>query len=250
MIGLLFLLGISVGSFLNVVIDRIPAGKTILFGRSICDSCKKTLVWYELIPLVSFLWQRGKCGKCKSRLSWQYPIIEAATGLLFISVFYFTGTNYILLVFLLSIFSGLLAIYMTDFKYRIIPDQVLVFITIITSGYILFFYRSQVVGNLASALILCLFFFLLFVLTSGKGLGFGDVKYAFFMGLFLGFPKVVIGFYTAFLTGAVVSVILILLGKKKFKQTVPFGPFLVIATGIAYIYGDSLWVILKNATGF
>lgn len=246
---ILFLLGISVGSFLNVVIDRIPAGKTVLSGRSFCDACRKTLAWYELVPILSFLCLRGKCRTCKSKLSWQYPVVEVITGLLFISTFYFTGNNYILLVYLLSIFSGLLAIFMTDLKYKIIPDHVLVFVSLLTCGYILLYQRPQGAGNFVSALVLCLFFLLLFVVTKGKGLGFGDVKYAFFMGLFLGFPKVVIGFYTAFLTGAVVSVILIIIGKKKFRQTVPFGPFLVIGTGIAYIYGDLFWSFFRGFIG-
>lgn len=207
------ILGLAVGSFLNVLIDRLPKGQNVLTGRSRCDYCSKTLRWYELIPLFSFFIQGGRCRRCHKKLSWQYPIVELATGIAF-----FYGVHPLL-------FSSLLVIFVADLKYQIIPDSMIVIGVIGVIGAIRenFFAAAGAAG----------FFLLLYVITRGRGMGLGDVKLAFLMGLILGFPKIVIACYLAFLTGAAVGVILILLGKKRWKSKIAFGPFLVIGTLIA-----------------
>lgn len=249
----LFLLGLAVGSFLNVVIDRLPNGRSIVRGRSVCDHCGKVLSWYELIPILSFFCIGGKCIHCKASLSWQYPIIETLTGLLFVGIYIFLVKSntfeWSSFLYLLIIFSGLVSIFVTDSKYRIIPDQILICLTATVLVYMLLSQNQLFFSHLVSGAGLFLFFLFLFFMTARKGIGFGDVKYAFFMGLFLGFPATLVGFYAAFLTGAVISLILILIGKKKFRQTIPFGPFLVLATVIAYLYGEQLWYIFARFIG-
>lgn len=237
----LFLLGLSVGSFLNVLIDRLPKGESVIRGRSYCDHCRHKLSWYDLIPLLSFIILGRKCRYCGTLISWQYPIVELITGLAFV----YSCSS----VYLFIIVSGLIVIFFTDFKYRIIPDQV-VFILIITSLLYLILYQSPFLPNhLLSGATMSILFLTLVILTRGKGMGLGDVKFSFFMGIFLGFPKIIVAFYLSFLTGAVVSAILVIAGKKKMKSTIAFGPFLVIATFMSFFYGDQLWNIFKGILG-
>lgn len=261
---LLFVLGISVGSFLNVLIDRIPREESFLKGRSYCEKCKKELSFFDLIPLLSFVMLKGKCRYCHSPISFYYPLVEVTTGVLFVLTFLniesrimnqaFLTPNFSLLtsisqlssfIYQLVIFSSLIVIFFTDLKYGIIPDKILFPAIIIVFLFIISQSLSILISNLLSAFGAFLFFFLLFLVTKGKGMGFGDVKYVFFMGLFLGFPKVAIGLYISFLTGAFISLILIVLRKKRFKgSTVPFGPFLVFGTVIAFFLGDAIWKII------
>lgn len=215
--------GLATGSFLNVLIDRLPRGKNVITGRSICDHCGRTLRWFELIPLLSFFLQGGKCRRCHAKLSWQYPIVELATGVAFA-----LGASPLL-------FSSLLVIFVADLKYQIIPDSMILVGVIGVIGEFGVVRENVVAGAGAAA-----FFLLLWIITRGKGMGLGDVKLAFLMGLMLGFPKIVVAAYLAFLTGAVVGVILILLGRKRLKSKIAFGPFLVVGTVIAYIFGDML----------
>ena len=249
-----FLFGLCVGSFLNVVIDRLPQGRSIVRGRSACDFCHKILSWYELIPLVSFFFLRGRCKNCHKRLSWQYPLVESITGVIFLFTFLSLSmstsfdTMWVLL-YLLFTFSLLLAIFVADLKYRIIPDELIFALILVSSVFQLVFAQNTLVNHFLSGIISFLLFFLLFFITSGKGMGFGDVKFAFFMGLFLGFPKIIVAFYLAFLTGAFISLILIVRGKKKMKSTVAFGPFLIFATVAALLFGSTLWMWLSRILG-
>lgn len=215
----LFLLGISVGSFLNVLIDRLPKGQTI-WGRSQCDYCKKTLRWYELIPIVSYLMQGGRCRRCHRMLSVQYPLVELATGFGFILL-----PN----MFHLLIFCSLLVIFVADLKYQIIPDSMLLLGVVGAIG--------EIWQNIGAGLLGALFFLLLWSITRGRGMGFGDVKLAGLLGLLLGYPRIVIALYGAFLTGAAVGVILILRGKAKPKTKIAFGPFMIFGALLATIWG-------------
>jgi len=221
------LFGLAVGSFLNVLIDRLPKGLDVIAGRSHCDYCKKNLRWFELIPILSFVFQRGTCRRCHKKLSWQYPLVEIATGVGFVLL----APSY----WYWLIFSSLLVIFVADLKYQIIPDSMVVMGVIGVIGAIGVTGENILAGAGVSA-----FFLLLWLVTRGKGMGFGDVKLAFLMGLLLGFPNIIIASYLAFLTGAGAGVILILLGKKKLKEKIAFGPFLVAGTVIARIWGQQL----------
>ncbi len=245
----IFIFGIFIGSFLGVVIDRLPRGESIIKGRSHCDSCKKSLGAIDLIPILSFLFLQGKCRHCKARLSWFYPTVEIITGVLFVLTALQSGIIYNLssityeieFIYYLFIISTLVVIFFIDLKYGIIPFSLILPVTLITFLYLLFNTHYFPFSNLTAALGACAFFLLLFLVTRGRGMGFGDVVYAFFMGLLLGLPQIVAGLYLSFVSGAVVSLILIGLKKKKMKGgTVPFGPFLVFGTIVVLLWGEPL----------
>lgn len=253
---ILFILGLCVGSFLNVVIYREVKGKSWFWGRSFCDKCKKKITWYDNIPLLSFLLLKGRCRHCHKKISLQYPFVELLTGLEFVWIYFLIKSNldffgkfegfYSLLSLLVWFVLGscLLAILVADLKYKIIPDTAIIFGIVISLLKLWVDYRFTGMLDLSvfpSSLLAGLFFLGLNIGTKGKGMGFGDVKLAFFMGLILGFPKIVIALFTAFLTGALMGVILILLKKKKTKSKIAFGPFLVLGTIIAIFWGDVVW---------
>ncbi|MBL7158908.1 prepilin peptidase [Candidatus Microgenomates bacterium] len=277
MIFFLFNFGLCVGSFLNVLIYRLPNELSPLKGRSFCPQCKHQLAWKDNLPLLSFFWLRAKCRYCHSPISWQYPVVEMTTGILFLLIglgfFRELGRLEMLrgsligLGYLLFIISSLIVIFFADLKYQIIPDKIVYPAMIIAgifnssakggprfAGQFLIsnqFSRlsslgSEAIGGQAifNYLLAGLgaggFFLTLFLLTRGKGMGFGDVKLAFLMGLILGFPKIMVALYLSFLTGALVGVILILLKKKRFGQHIPFGPFLVGGTFVSMFYGNQI----------
>ncbi|MBI3379584.1 prepilin peptidase [Candidatus Gottesmanbacteria bacterium] len=250
----IFILGLCVGSFLNVLIDRIPTGKSIWRGRSHCDHCKHVLSWYELIPVVSFFMLERKCRRCHKKISWQYPLIEIITGILFLftyTLFIQITEVYILLklIYYLMVISGLIAIFFTDLKYRIIPDEILIVLTAITVFYLFFSQKIQFLNHILSGLVFFSIFLILVIITRGKGMGLGDVKYAFVMGFILGSTSTIVSFYLSFLTGAAVSLILVIRGRKSMKSTIPFGPFLTGATVVSLYYGDYLWNIFRKIIG-
>lgn len=229
-------LGLFIGSFLGVVIDRLPEGESIIFGRSRCDYCKRTLRWFELIPLLSFFFQRGRCLRCDRRLSLRYPFIEIVSAIMFAYVWIFVDFSLYLYVPAVIVASCFLAIVFIDLRHMIIPDSLLIISMIATAVFHLFrlqsithFFLNHAITG-ASAFIA---FYLLWIFTKKSGVGFGDVKLAFALGLLLGFPRVIVGMYIAFLTGAFVGSILLLSGRKTMKSPIPFGPFLIFGSMMA-----------------
>lgn len=229
----IFVFGLIVGSFLNVLIYRLPQNLSLL-GRSFCPNCKKKISWYDNIPLLSFILLKGKCRFCHSPISLQYPIVELLTGILFVLIFfmlpdqnikYLTSISYYLFII-----SSLIVIFFTDLKHGIIPDKITYSAIVVSIIFLTSQYPNIPISYFLSAFGAAAFLGFLHVITRGRGMGLGDVKLAALMGLFLGFPKIVLALYAAFLTGAIVSLILILVGKKRFGQTIPFGPFLILGT--------------------
>ncbi len=176
-----------------------------------------------MIPLFSFFFLKRRCRKCGGEISWQYPLVELATGLLFLLVF---NNPYHLVIV-----SFLIVIFVYDLKHYIIPD-VVIYPAIIIS----FFFSSFALLSLAGAA-----FFLSIVLVSkGKWMGMGDVKLAVFMGFVLGWPNILSALLLSFVLGAIVGVVLIILKRKKLKSEIPFGPFLCLATLIMMLYGSQI----------
>jgi len=249
MIVFFFLFGLAAGSFLNSVIYRLDTGESLIKTRSHCPHCKKTLSWMELIPVVSFILQKGRCKHCKKPISWQYPLVEIATGLLFILVAFY-NFNFIVTCYLLLVICFLIIIFVYDLKHYIIPDQVVYPAIVLAFGFrILNLFENWKLKienldpllNFVLAAILAGAFFLVIVLISrGKWMGMGDVKLAVFMGLVLGWPKIILALFLAFLIGAFVSVILMILKKKTLKSEIPFGPFLAAATILTLFLGSTL----------
>ncbi len=235
---LLFFFGLFAGSFLLVLADRLPRGESVLKGRSHCDSCQKTLEWYELIPVFSFVIQKGQCRKCKITLSKWYLTSEVLTGLIFgLTAFIFKDMNLFIMSVIILIVSLQISIAIADWRYGLIPFPLIMSSIILTFVYLLLVQPDLLSFHAFAGFSIAIIFFLLWSLTKGKGMGFGDVIYAFFMGLLLGFPSIVVALYIAFLTGAMVSLILVLLKKKKLKgSTIAFGPFLVFATLAVFFF--------------
>lgn len=241
----LFIAGCAFGSFLNVVIDRLSTRRSIFTGRSYCENCKKKIKDYDLIPVVSFLFLHGRCRFCKHKIPQRILFVEILTGIVFALTYLaasFFRLSYPELIYILIVSLPFIAIFFADLDYGIIPDQLSVFIVLCTLPYLVFFSPQMLLGNLVSAFVSFLLFLFLYVVTRGRGMGFGDVKLAFVIGLFLGFPKIIAGIYLAFLTGAILGIILIILGKKKLKKdTIPFGPFLAFSALISYFFGKFMF---------
>ncbi len=251
---IIFSLGAVIGSFLNVLVDRVPIGENPVKGRSHCDNCKHVLGIMDLIPLVSYATLKGRCRYCNRKLSLYYPFVELVTGLLFAIVAYAvingrislvpsSPNSYIIyIIYYLSLISVLIVIFFTDLKSGIIPfGSIVVGLLIVILGLLIFPSDVSFINHFYSALGTFAAFMLLFLVTRGRGIGFGDVVYVFFMGFLLGFPKIILGIYIAFITGAVISLLLIFLKKKKIRgSTIPFGPFLVLGTVICLFWGDFL----------
>lgn len=246
---IVFIFGLIVGSFLNVLIYRLPRGLSFAKSRSFCPKCKAKISWYDNIPLLSFVLIRGRCRFCKKPISVRYPAVELLTGVLFF-LSYLSHLSF--LSYLL--FSGLIVIFFTDLKHKIIPDEIVFPLIILFSlrQIVLLFSLSPVTYHLSpilSALGSFGFFLFLYLITKGKGMGFGDVKLAFLMGLVLGFPNVIFALYIAFLTGALTGVILILVGKARLKGVIAFGPFLVTGFVITLFYGQQINRIFQTFFG-
>jgi len=248
----IFIFGIIVGSFLNVLILRYNTGLSFAKGRSKCFSCSKTLSSMELIPLFSFLFLKGRCLSCKSKISIQYPLIEFITGVVFVFVFWKLGISFLTILYLF-VFSLLIVIFVYDLKHKIIPDA-LVWIFNVISLLILFdrlgFNNILNQSNhleLLSGPILFSFFAFFWVISSGKWMGFGDAKLALGVGWLLGFSGGVLAILLAFWTGAIWSLFAmgfnklnIFKNKLTIKSEIPFAPFIILGLLIVFATGWNL----------
>lgn len=253
LIGVFFgLEGLFIGSFLNVVIDRLPFGKS-LGGRSSCDNCGKRLSTIDLIPVFSYAWQRGKSRCCRKRLKTQYSLVEAATGLaffvattIFISHVKVLNVHSILaLISLLIMVATSIAIAVIDFRHHIIPDELQIVLFIGVALYLLFT-ESFTVILVGQALIVALPILLLYLLTHGRGMGFADVKLQMTLGFWLGLIPGFLGMYIGFVAGALYGVSLMLLRKASRKSQIAFGPFLLLGAWTIFIWGDHITLFVKN----
>ena len=247
---LFFILGSAIGSFLNVVIDRTVRRETLL-GRSYCDNCHATLKTVDLIPIFSFVGLGGRCRVCKKPVSWQYPIVEAIAGILFVLSFLTLSTagNLAIASLLFNFFlvSILIIVAEVDIKFSLIPTSFVYLASLIALLYnFIFLNQDAFVQNVGTAFLAALVFGLIVLVTRGKGMGTGDITLAFLMGLVLGFAQTLLAVFLAFFFGALVSVFLIILGKKHFGQTIPFAPFLVLGFLLSLFWGTQIlrWYLM------
>jgi len=239
-----FVAGLCIGSFLNCVIYRLEEDKD-LKGRSFCPHCKHMLFWQDLFPVFSFLFLNGKCRYCHKKISVQYPVVELVGGIIFVLIFnyFFTSfslNSYITILYLFYIASALIVIFVYDLKHYIIPDKVLFPAVAITLLFRLVENFSSISNYLLAALVAAGFFFLIFALSKGRAMGFGDVKLAVLMGLLLGMSNVLVALFLAFFFGAIIGIILMVYQKKNLKSEIPFGPFLIEGTFIALLWGTQI----------
>jgi len=251
-----FIFGLAVGSFLNCVIYRLKSKESFLFGHSHCPFCQKQLLWYDLLPVVSFFILKGKCRWCQKKISWQYPLVEIVGGILSLFVSYYCfhlgGCPYynaLLFIFYFIVSCFFVVIFVYDLKYYLIPDSV-IFPAIFfvaswqfakISDYHLSLAHYRVFLNpFLSGLIVGAIFFLLVFFSKEKWMGWGDVGLGFLIGLLLGFPNIFLSLFLTFTFGALVGLALMILRKKTLKSEVPFGPFLVLGAFIALFWGTQI----------
>jgi prepilin signal peptidase PulO-like enzyme (type II secretory pathway) len=233
-------LGLVFGSFLNVLIPRLHSGEGgILTGRSHCPKCNTTLTPLDLIPVLSYLFTRGKCRHCKTKVSLWYPIVEITVGLTFLLLsFYFrTPFEWIEHAFYFYI---LLFIFFFDLKHSEIHDGVLIPAIVIAAG--LCFLMPDPLSHLIGGLIGFVFFGAQYVLSKGKWIGAGDMRIGAFMGLILGWQLTLVALFISYILGSIIGIFLMLCKEVKGRSAVPLGPFLVIGTFITFFYGE---VILR-----
>ncbi len=245
--ALVFIFGAIIGSFLNVVIKRYNTGESIVYSDSCCFTCGKKLSWSELIPICSFLMQKGRCRGCHSKISRQYPLVEFLTGLLFLSVFLKFFPDLGLVIFYWIVSGLLIIISVYDFYHQIIPDKIVYLLIFFALGYWFFAKGATLIGFLVG-LSFFLFFFLLWLVSRGRWMGFGDSKIALAAGWILGFENGLIAMIFSFWIGAILGIFLLLFSKKNItlKSRIPFGPFLSSGIIIAFLFGESIVKIYFN----
>jgi prepilin signal peptidase PulO-like enzyme (type II secretory pathway) len=253
------IIGLLIGSFLNVVIFRLKAGTQFVKGRSICPHCKHVLSWRELIPLLSWLIQGGRCRHCRKPISLQYPAVEALTAALFILTYltHVPSTYSDLLILLLwwYIIASFIILAVYDLRWYLLPDKVLLPIIVpaavmIIAEAIITGSASVAYGPVVAAVVVGGFFYSLAAVSRGKWMGGGDIKLVFIIGLLLGIQKTAVAMVIAFISAAIIGVALIASHLKSRKDVIPFGPFLIAGTLVAYIYGGSIIHWYLNISGF
>lgn len=272
----LILLGLCMGSFVNAWVWRLhqQSKKTakkaknnneysILNGRSMCVECKHALAWYDLIPVISWLTLGGKCRYCKKPISAQYPAVELATaGLFGLSYAYFPlkplngGAEYMLLALWLSMIVGFMAMTVYDLRWMLLPDKLTRMFTIVAAAYVLLYALTAsdpgvVSRALMGGLVVGGLFYGLFQVSGGKWIGGGDVKLGFMLGLLAGGPLE--GFMVIFLAsllGTLAVAPLLVGGKDRLKMRIPFGPFLIAATIIVFLFSADIINWYQTVTFF
>lgn len=251
---LIFIFGASIGSFLNVLIDRLPKEESIN-GRSHCDFCGKKIAWHDLFPIISFFILGGKTRCCRKKLSFQYPIIEFVTGLVFIIVIKdgpYLGQSLIRSVLISGIMACFIVIFISDLKYHLISDYILLAVFIFSIIFHLSNNETMKQFNnfFLSGLIVSLPIFLIYFISKERAMGLGDVYLAAIMGFLLGWKAGFLALYIAFVTGAIFGLIIILFKHKKLKSKIAFGPFLVIGTVVMLFWGEKILEGIRRIYGF
>jgi len=254
-------LGLIIGSFLNCVIYRLHIKKSFLRGRSFCPHCRHQLAWYDNLPLLSFVLLKGRCRYCQRRISWQYPLVEAITAVLFLLVYGVTfGYSQISSELILNIHlvdwllllrnwfftSVLIIIFIYDLKYYLILDKVVlpaIALSLLINLLIVILqpaplpWWSFLFNYLLAALIVGGFFLIQFIVSHGRWIGGGDIRLGVLMGVMLGWPQAILALSIAYIVGSVVGLILIAVGHKKMDSQIPLGIFLAPATWLVLLWG-------------
>jgi leader peptidase (prepilin peptidase)/N-methyltransferase len=239
MVVLPLVFGLLVGSFLNVVIARVPEGGSVWAPRSACPRCGALIGWYDNIPLLSFLLLRGRCRGCRAGIPWRYPIVEATTASAFALAYVLLGPTPEFLVAAVLL-AALIAITAIDLRHQIIPD--VISLPGIVVGFVANSLLPGGVGWLDSLIGIAVGggIFLVIILVSGGGMGGGDMKLGAMLGAFLGWKLGLLALLLGVLAGGAVAVVLLVLGRKGRKEAIPFGPYLALGGAVALLWGDQV----------
>ncbi|MFA5104020.1 MAG: prepilin peptidase [Candidatus Margulisiibacteriota bacterium] len=237
-----FLLGLVVGSFLNVCICRLPQEKSIVYPPSNCPKCSHRLSAIDLLPIISYIFLRGKCRYCGGSISIRYPIVEALTGFLFLTIYFKFGAGFVS-VFYFVFISILIAVAFTDLETQTIHDY-LSFSGII-AGLLYGLYSGSLIGSFYGMAIGAGFFFCIRILGQliykKEAMGEGDVLLAAMLGAFFGPKGIILSIALSFLIGAIISIVLLATKMKKRGEEIPFGPYLAVSAIIVIFWGETLW---------
>ena len=255
------ILGLLAGSAINAIVWRLHVGKSWVKGRSMCPECKHELAPQDLVPVLSWLWLRGKCRYCKAKIHWQYPVVELVTaGLFAVSAQRLipasgitNGYGWALLGLWLVLVVLLVILAVYDLRWMLLPDKVMLPAAIVTAAIAVtraaeaqswVALRGPVLASLAAGGL----FLAIALISRGRGMGGGDIKFAFVMGLLLGLRGTLVAMMIAFDVAALIAVILIAARRRGRRDQIPFGPFLVAGTIIAYWYGGAVveWYLRVN----
>lgn len=245
---LFFLYGLLFGSFYNVVGLRVPKKQSIIRPRSACPSCGRTLSFLELMPVVAYVIQLGKCKHCGKRISPIYPIMELTTGLLFALAYIKIGWSFELVI-ALTLISLLVIITVSDLTYMLIPDKVLLVFTGIFIIELIIEPLSPWWDSLAGAAVAFIMLLAIAIISKG-GMGGGDIKLFTVLGLVLGVKLVFVSFFFANLIGAIIGIIGMAIGKIERKKPIPFGPFIAIGTIMAYFFHKEIFTWYLSLVNF
>ncbi len=247
-----FVIGASVGSFLNVVADRLPAGQSLVSPRSHCPNCKRQIPTYELLPVISYLWLRGKCRVCGEQIPLRVFAVEVITGLLFVAVCMRFG--YGLTFAVVSAGTALLvAIAVIDLEHRLILNRIvfpaMVVLLILASFWpelgidrefvVDNVYLASFLNSLAAGIGAFVIFFVVWMVFPA-GMGGGDFRMAGMLGLMVGYPGIILTLWGAVVVGGAIAIILLVLGKRGRKDAIPFGPFLSLGGIVALVGGTEI----------
>lgn len=240
---LLFIYGTIFGSFFNVVGIRVPMHILFKQKRSYCDRCERTLGWIELIPICSYLFQRGRCKKCGQKISILYPIMESLTGFLFAYSYYHFGWSSSLLLSLLLI-SLIIPITVADLAYQKIPNRILLFFTPLFIVYRIIYPMTPFWNSLVGALFAFVLVFLIIYLSKG-GMGMGDLKYYTLFGFIFGLSQFLLLFFLSTFYGVVAGFFIMKVKKTGRKTKFAFGPYIGLAALTVLYFGEAIiqWYI-------
>ncbi|HCC22990.1 TPA: hypothetical protein DF272_02315 [Candidatus Falkowbacteria bacterium] len=250
----IILFGLAIGSFLNVLIFRLPepASKWIKFKRSVCRFCRKVLTPLELIPVFSFLSQKGRCRSCDEKLSWQYPAVELSTAVIFLLLAFIhlsslsdiSAESVAFLIRDMFIVSVLILVFVIDVKHFLILNKVIypaLVVVALFNIYLLDFNLKKILGIVIGAVIGFSFFAFQYFFSKGKWVGGGDMKFGALIGLALGWQGMITTLVLAYVGGAIFAVALLISGKAKFGAKLPMAAFLAPAALAVLLYGENIW---------
>lgn len=248
----IFIFGTIIGSFLNVCIFRIPLEQSIAFPPSHCMNCGKKLKWYDMFPIISWLILKGKCRFCGSKISYRYPLVEFVTGIIFLAIYLKYGFTFETIKFCvfasLIIVIGLIDMDTTDVYTSTIIFGIVSAAFLIIIGYVLFKMNLNVKistfnyilgGAIGAGFILLIMLFARIVFKT-QGMGSGDTEICLVCGLFLGIENVIFMLFLSVIVGGIIGILLILFGKKKKTDYIPFGPFIALSSIISILFGQGI----------